>query len=26
VVERLVPLVRQFLARGAAQPKLAAAR
>jgi acetylornithine aminotransferase len=26
VVERLVPLVRQFLARDAAQPKLAAAR
>jgi acetylornithine/N-succinyldiaminopimelate aminotransferase len=26
VVERLVPLVRQFLARGAAQPRLAAAR
>ncbi len=26
VVERLVPLVKAFLARGAAQPRLAAAR
>ncbi len=26
VVERLVPLVKEFLARGAAQPRLAAAR
>jgi hypothetical protein len=26
VVERLAPLVKEFLARGAAQPRLAAAR